>query len=120
MELTVLQSSYATTGQSVQPPSGYEWVAFRVKLTAEADNQTASVSSFKALSDGTEQGQVAITDVTAWQPELTISTLNTGQSVTGWLVYSVPTPKAFVELDYTASMLGGPPDLLFKSACCTK
>jgi hypothetical protein len=120
MELTVLQSAYATSGQYLKPPAGYVWVAFEVKLTAEADNQTASVSNFTVLSDGSEQGQIAITDVTAWQPELSISTLNTGQSVTGWIVYAVPTPKSFVELDYTTSILGGPPDLILRSACCSQ
>ncbi|MGO9180067.1 MAG: DUF4352 domain-containing protein [Candidatus Limnocylindrales bacterium] len=119
-ELVVLASQYATTGQYINPPAGDVWVAFKVKVTAEADDQTVSVSNFTAAADGTEQGQMGFADISDWQPALTIATINAGRSVTGWLVFEVPTPKKFVELDYTSSILGGAPELVFEESCCSE
>jgi hypothetical protein len=117
LTVTIEEVAFSDGFEFQDPPSGYVFVAYKVRLEASEDERFVSSADFTVANQAGEQGSTAFVVNEAWEPLLTLDTLNAGNSLTGWITFEVPEGDEVV-LTYSASFFENEPAFELRSPCC--
>lgn len=95
------------------PPPGRVFLGVRVRYRAISDERFLSPGAFDAVSADGTPGEKLDAGPPDWSPRLRSSRLRAGQSIEGWLVFSVPGGRV-VRLSYDESVLDEAPDAVWQ------
>jgi len=119
IEVTNLTYQFAASLQYQQPPAGTVFVAYKFQIrNTSRDQKFVGLNNFTIAADGSQQGQFGFAVNDAWQPALSIEQLAPGNTLTGWIVFTVPKPANYVLLTYRDNLFSGSPDVQWRMACC--
>ena len=97
VELTMLDAQSKASLQYQDPPAGSIFVAYRFSVrNTSTDSKFIGANNFTVAADGGAQGQIGIVVNQTWQPELAIDQLAPGNTLTGWVVFTVPKPSSCI------------------------
>ncbi len=119
VELTMLAAQFPTALPNQNPPAGSVFAAYEFRIRNTSTNPTyVGVTNFTVAADSGQQGQVGFAVNDAWLPQLAIDQLAPGNSITGWLVFTVPHPSSYLLLTYADNPLVGAPAVQWRNSCC--
>lgn len=117
--ITLVDAAYAAKLDWQKPPAGEVFVAFKVKVfNTSSSSLYVSSGDFLVAADGTQQGQSDFVVNDRWEPSLMLEDLAPGNSIEGWITFTVPTPASKVVLSYSGSPFSSAVDASWSVGCC--